>query len=133
SVRFGDPEIKMVGKLCVRPLLAACLNPVARLGEQLFLSYLPPGSITVSNYGYRLVSAIGGSVFFRSVIVALLPRLTEASAREEKQEVERTTRLGVMLMLALSVPLTAFLAVLAKPAALFVFRRGNFSRSEAAL
>ena len=133
AIDVRDPALRSVGKLSIRPLAAAGLNPVARLGEQLFVSFLPPGSITILNYGNRLISAIGGTVFFRSIIVALVPRLTEAHNRGDERDVLRITGLGLRMMLAISVPLTAFMAVLAKPAALAVFQRGNFTRASAAL
>jgi putative peptidoglycan lipid II flippase len=133
EIDFRDPALRGVGSLSVRPLAAAGLNPVARLGEQLLVSFLPVGSISILSYGNRLISAIGGTVFFRSVIVALLPRLTEASNRGSKQEVLRITGLGLRMMLVVSVPLTAFMAVLARPAALAVFQRGNFTRDAANL
>jgi len=117
----------------MRPFAAAGLNPVARLGEQLMVSFLPPGSITILNYGYRLISAIGGTIFFRSVVVAIVPRLTEAHLRGDNRETLRITGLGMRIMLALSVPLTVFMAVLAKPAALAVFQRGNFTHASASL
>jgi murein biosynthesis integral membrane protein MurJ len=129
----GAPEMRAVGKLCLRPTVGAGLNPVARVGEQLFVSFLPPGSITILNYGYRLISSIGGTVFFRSVVVALVPRLTQATAEHKEDRVLSTTALGVRIMLVLSVPLTAIMAVLARPAALVVFRRGNFARNDAVL
>jgi murein biosynthesis integral membrane protein MurJ len=128
-----DPAVAEVGRLCVRPLLGAGLNPVARVGEQAVVSFLPPGSITILNYGGRLISAIGGSVFFRSVVVALVPRLTQATARKDQEEVQRITRLGVQIMLAVSIPLTVFVAVLAQPAAVAIFQRGDFSRSDSVL
>ncbi len=128
-----NPELRAVGTLSLRPFVAAGCNPVARLGEQLMVSFLPPGSITILNYGYRLISAIGGTIFFRSVVVALVPRLTEAHVRGDEAEVLRITGLGMRIMLALSVPLTVFLAILAKPAALVVFQRGNFTHTSASL
>ena len=78
ALDLGDEQLRSVGKLCVRPLGAAGLNPVARVGEQLIVSFLPTGSISVLNYGFLVNSAVGGTVFFRSVIVALVPRLTDA-------------------------------------------------------
>lgn len=133
GINVRDPALRGVAHLSVRPLLAAGLNPVARLGEQLLVSFLPPGSITILSYGNRLISAIGGTVFFRSVVVALVPRLTEAHNQGNEREVLRITGLGLRMMLAISVPLTAFMAVLARPAALAVFQRGSFNRSSAAL
>jgi peptidoglycan biosynthesis protein MviN/MurJ (putative lipid II flippase) len=113
--------------------LAAALNPLARVVEQLFVSFLPKGSITILNYAFRLISAIGGTVFFRSVMVVLLPRMTTASNRHDQAAVARLTNSGARIMLGLSIPLTAFMAVLAKPGALIVFHRGKFSRADAAL
>jgi putative peptidoglycan lipid II flippase len=128
-----DPELKALGKLSVRPLAGAGLNPAARVCEQLVVSFLPPGSITILNYGYRLISAIGGSVFFRSVMVTLLPRLTRASAQGDEAEVGHVTRLGLQMMLAVSLPLTAFMAVLSGPLVRALFRRGSFSAADASL
>jgi len=130
---FGNRDVAAVAGLSGRPLVAAGLNPVARLGEQLLVSFLPVGSITLLNYGMTLVNAIGGAVFFRSVMVTLLPRLTTASAAGDEEGVRRTTVLGIELMLAVAIPLTAFMAILAKPAARALFIRGHFSRADASL
>jgi putative peptidoglycan lipid II flippase len=133
ALDLRDEQLRSVGKLCVRPLGAAGLNPVARVGEQLVVSFLPTGSISVLSYGFLINSAVGGTVFFRSVIVALVPRLTDAHNRDGKEEVRRFTGLGVRIMLAISLPLTAFMAVLGKPAAIAVFHRGHFTLAEADL
>jgi murein biosynthesis integral membrane protein MurJ len=133
ALDLGDEQLRAVGKLCVRPLGAAGLNPVARLGEQLIVSFLPTGSISVLNYGFLVNSAVGGTVFFRSVIVALVPRLTDAHNLGGQAEVRRVTGLGVRIMLAISLPLAALMAVLGKPAAVAVFDRGKFTLVEAAL
>jgi murein biosynthesis integral membrane protein MurJ len=133
ALDLGDEQLRSVGRLCVRPLGAAGLNPVARVGEQLIVSFLPPGSISVLSYGFLINSAVGGTVFFRSVIVALVPRLTDAHNRGGQSEVRRITGLGVRIMLAISLPLAAFMAVLGKPAAIAVFHRGNFLLPQAEL
>jgi putative peptidoglycan lipid II flippase len=130
---IGDPDVRATGRLVVRPLAGAALNPLARVGEQMLVSFLPPGSLTIMRYGYRLVSAIGGAVLFRSVMVVLLPRLTRATASGDERETRQLTRLGLRLMLVVSVGLTAVMAVLAKPAAIALFHRGRFTRDEAAL
>lgn len=133
AIDLRDKDLRGIGTLSIRPLAAAGLNPVARVGEQLIVSFLPVGSITILNYGYMVVSAVGGTVFFRSVIVALLPRLTDAHNRDDHEGVLRFTRLGMQVMLAISLPLTAFMAVLAAPAVLAVFHRGSFNQASAQL
>ncbi len=132
SFKFRDPDVTAAIRLTGRPLLAAALNPLMRVIEQSFVSYLPSGSITILTYAVRLVNAIGGTVFFRSVMVVLLPRFTRAHAVEDHEATERFTDAGIKIMLALSIPLTAFMAILAKPGALVVFHRGRFTHSEAA-
>jgi peptidoglycan biosynthesis protein MviN/MurJ (putative lipid II flippase) len=133
TLALADPELRSTGRLAIRPLLGAGLNPAARTCEQLIVSFLPSGSITTLNYGYRLISAIGGSVFFRSVMVTILPRLTRASATGDDAEARRVTTLGLRMMLAVSLPLTAFMAVLAGPLVRVLFRRGNFTEADASL
>jgi putative peptidoglycan lipid II flippase len=128
-----DPDIVAAGRLLARPLAGAGLNPLARVAERALVSFLPAGSITLLNYGYRLISAIGGSVLFRSVMVALLPRLTEESHDTDAGRFRDTTRLGVRIMLVLSIPLTGLMLVLAEPAAVAVFHRGQLTRDDAML
>ena len=129
--RLADEHFRSVARLSMRPIIAGGLNPVTRIAEQVLLSYLPAGSITIVAYGYRLISAVGGTIFFRSVMVTLLPRLTAAESRPA--ELANLARQGLRIMLALSLPLTAFIAVLATPGALVVFQRGRFTRADALL
>ncbi|MDQ6719187.1 MAG: oligosaccharide flippase family protein [Candidatus Dormibacteraeota bacterium] len=131
SLRLRDEHFRSVAKLSVRPIVAGGLNPVTRVAEQVLLSYLPTGSITIVAYGYRLISAVGGTIFFRSVMVTLLPRLTAAGSKPA--ELNKLAGQGLRIMLALSLPLTAFVAVLATPVALVVFQRGQFTREKALL
>jgi putative peptidoglycan lipid II flippase len=128
-----DPEVRAAGRLLVRPLAGAGLNPLARVAERALVSFLPSGALTLLAYGYRLISAIGGSVLFRSVMVALLPRLTEEAHRDDVREFRRTTNLGVRIMLAISIPLTTLMAVLSVPATIAIFNRGNLGRDDAEL
>jgi murein biosynthesis integral membrane protein MurJ len=128
-----DPDVVEMGKLSVRPIVAAGLNPLESVVEQSFASFLPAGSITIINYAYRLISALGGTVFFRSVVVALIPRLTEATTKKNERQVSHITVLGVQIMFVLSMPLTAFVVVLSHPTIRVLFSRGRFSPHDAAL
>jgi murein biosynthesis integral membrane protein MurJ len=133
TLRAGDGALAGVGRLSVRPGIGGALNPAARLGEQLVVSFLPVGSVSVLGYGSRLIMAIGGTVFFRSVIVTVIPRLTSASTRGNDREVLRISVATVRLMLAISIPLTAFLAILGQPMVRILFERGSLTRSGAEL
>jgi putative peptidoglycan lipid II flippase len=127
------PELAATWRLAVRPFAASGLNPAARVVELLFASFLPPGSATILHYGNRLVSAVGGTVLFRSVIVAVMPRLSRAEAERRRDDADRLVVLGARIMLGLSLPLTAAMAVLALPATRLAFERGRFDPDSATL
>jgi peptidoglycan biosynthesis protein MviN/MurJ (putative lipid II flippase) len=127
------PDVVSTARLSGRPIVSAALNPAARVGEQVIASFLPSGSISILSYGMTLVNAIGGTVFFRSVMVAVLPRLTEAHAKRDSRRFTATARLGLDIMLAVSVPLAVYMAVLADPAARALFHRGKFGGASAVL
>jgi peptidoglycan biosynthesis protein MviN/MurJ (putative lipid II flippase) len=133
NIDVRDGQVRTAARLTVRPMVGATLNPLVRIGEQLVVSYLPTGSITIVNYGYRLISAIGGSVLFRSVIAILLPRLSSAHADHRPAEFQRITRMGIKIMLAIAMPLTPIMVVLAVPATVALFGRGSFSHDDAVL
>lgn len=131
TVHLLTPGVRMTGRVSVRPLVSSGMNPAMRVVEQLFVSFLPPGSITILNYANRLISAIGGTVFFRSVMVVLLPRMTEAWKRKDEQGIRHWTARGLSVMTVLSLPLTAGMLVLSVPGAVAIFHRGRFARSDA--
>ncbi len=128
---LGREDARRIRRLVALPLAGAGLTTVARTAERFFASFLPPGSITILGYGWVVVNSIGGTVFFRSVVVALLPRLSEA--RDDEAATRAILRDGVLLMLTISVPLLVGLVVLAEPLVTLAFQRGAFGPAESVL
>lgn len=133
--RIGRPDGELVAALrrMGRPLLTGGLPPVARLGEVVLLSFLPAGALSLLSYASRLVSGLGGSVFLRSISVALVPRMTEAAARGDLGRQRRTATRGRLLMLLVSLPLTALLVAAAVPLSRLLFLRGGFDSDDVVL
>jgi putative peptidoglycan lipid II flippase len=130
-VRFRDPEIRSTVRLLTLPLSGTGLTMLARAAERFLASFLPAGQITILNYGWVVVNSIGGAVFFRSVVVALLPRL--AAVRDDVVATRRIVADGVRLMGLVSLPLLALLVVLAQPLVALAFQRGAFGVEQATL
>ena len=128
-----DPEVARLGRMAVRPTLGAGLNPLVRIAETFAASFLPNGSVTIVHYGNRLVSAVGGTVLFRSVMIATLPRLTRALAEGRRAAGSSVASLAIRVMAAISLPLTGLGVVLALPMTVAVFSRGEFSEDDARL
>lgn len=130
-VRFRDPEIWIAFRLLRLPLAGTGLNMIARAVERFLASFLAPGSITILNYAWVVVNSLGGAIFFRSVVVALLPRLSEA--RHDDDASRRIVGDGVRLMGLISIPLTAIVIVIAGPLVTLFFQRGAFDSASAML
>jgi putative peptidoglycan lipid II flippase len=77
------------------------------------------------------VNSIGGAVFFRSVVVALLPRLSEA--KDDEGSTRRILGDGILVMAMISIPLMVAVMILAQPLVAVAFQRGAFDASQAAL
>ena len=130
-VRFRDPEIRSTVRLLTLPLSGTGLTMLARAAERFLASFLPAGQITILNYGWVIANSVGGAIFFRSVVVALLPRL--AAVRDDVVATRRIVADGVRLMGLVSLPLLAFLVVLAQPLVALAFQRGAFGVEQATL
>jgi putative peptidoglycan lipid II flippase len=130
-VRFRDPEIRAAFRLLRLPLAGTGLSLLARAVERFLASFLPAGSITIMNYAWVIVNSLGGAIFFRSVVVALLPRLSEA--RHHDRASTEIVGDGIRLMGIVSIPLTAVVAVLSVPIVTLFFQRGAFTHASAEL
>lgn len=130
-IRFRDPEIRGAFHLLKLPLAGTGLSMLARAVERFLASFLPAGSITILNYAWVVVNSLGGAIFFRSVVVALLPRLSEV--RRDDDAGRQIVGDGVRLMGLISLPLTAVVVVLAEPLVTLFFQRGAFTVSSAVL
>ena len=131
AVRLGDPDVRASYRLLGLPLAGTGLSLFARAVERFLASFLPPGSITILNYAWVVVNSLGGAIFFRSVVVALLPRLSEV--RRDDRRSRMIVQDGLRLMGLISFPLTALLVVMADPIVRLFFQRGAFSEAAAAL
>jgi putative peptidoglycan lipid II flippase len=130
-VRLHDPEIRAAFRLLRLPLAGTGLTMLSRTAERFLASFLPTGSITILNYAWVVVNSLGGAVFFRSVVVALLPRLSEARGDDDASR--RIVADGIRLMSLVSIPLTALVVALADPLVRLFFQRGAFTGASAAL
>lgn len=126
SLHINDPRVRAASALSTRPTVSSLLNLGNRLVEQGIASFLPAGSITILSYSQRLISAVGGGIFFRPITVALLPRLADAEHSGDRRAVGSLVRRGLRVAIAVSLPLTVFTVALSSPTIRLVFHRGNF-------
>jgi putative peptidoglycan lipid II flippase len=94
--------------------------------ERIIASFLPAGTLTALNYGFKiqgtLAELLGGSVG-----TAALPALSRAVARKDYEEEHRTLRDTLGISLVLLSPMTVFCLLLNQSIIRLVFQRGNFT------
>jgi putative peptidoglycan lipid II flippase len=74
-------------------------------------------------------------VLFRSVMIAILPRMSRAHSTTDgdRTQFDDLTRLGLRLMYVVALPLTALAIVLAIPATQSLYQHGQFDHDQATL
>jgi len=94
--------------------------------ERIIASFLPAGTLTALNYGFKIQGALtellGGSVG-----TAALPALSRAVARKDHEEERATFRETLRISLVLLSPMAVFCLLLNHSIIRLFFQRGNFT------
>ncbi len=94
--------------------------------ERIIASFLPAGTLTALNYGFRIIGTLA-ELLGGSVGTASLPSLSRAVARQEHQEERQIIRDTLGISLALLAPMMVFCLLLSQDIIRLVFQRGNFT------
>jgi putative peptidoglycan lipid II flippase len=94
--------------------------------ERIIASFLPAGTLTALNYGFRILGTLA-ELLGGSVGTAALPALSRAVAREDHQEERRTLRDTLEISMLLLTPMAVFCLTLSHSIIRLVFQRGNFT------
>jgi putative peptidoglycan lipid II flippase len=89
------------------------------------------GAVSWLNYAFRLMYLPLG-LFGVSIATASIPRIARRVAAEDHDGLRQTISTGVSMMLALTVPATLGLVVLARPIVALLFERGHFTPADTA-
>lgn len=102
----------------------------SHLIDQSLAAMLSSGSVSVLNYGTRLVS-VALSVGPAALNTAAFPRLAALAASGKTQEVHSAVRRYALLSLSITVPVSALLMFVSLPMVEFAFRHGAFTNADA--
>jgi putative peptidoglycan lipid II flippase len=100
--------------------------------ERMIASFLPPGTITALNYGYKILATLS-ELLAGSVGTAALPALSRAVAAPAREERQRTFRTTLEISLVLVSPVTVFCLLLSRNIIRLLFERGRFTPEATAL
>jgi putative peptidoglycan lipid II flippase len=126
---FRDEGVRRVGRLMVPTVIGLAVNDVNQVVDTILASMLTEGSVSWLYYGSRLTQLPLGLVGI-AVGTAILPTLSSQSARSDIEGLKETVSFGLRVVLYLTLPAIAGLAVLRLPIAALIFQRGEFTAAD---
>jgi putative peptidoglycan lipid II flippase len=125
---FGHPGVKWIGRLMLPGMLAFAVTQINTLVDMLLATTLSEGSVTALRLGNRVaVQPLG--IFGIAITTAILPTLAAHAAKEDTHKLVEDFAFSLKLMLALLIPSSIGMIVLAKPVIRLLFERGEFTAS----
>jgi putative peptidoglycan lipid II flippase len=94
--------------------------------ERIIASFLPAGTLTALNYGFRILGTLA-ELLGGSVGTAALPVLSRAVTSGNREEEHKTYRDTLEISLLLLTPMAVFCLMLAHNVIRLVFQRGQFT------
>jgi putative peptidoglycan lipid II flippase len=125
----GDPGLRRVLVLMGPGVIGLAATQVNLFVNTLLAASQGTGAVSWLNYAFRLMYLPIG-LFGVSIATAVLPAASRHAAVDDEASVSETLSRGLALMLALNVPATIGLAVLATPIVRLLLERGHFQASD---
>ncbi len=135
---FTDPDLILAGRRVLPVMLGAWLMPVITLTAGALSSYiviegLSEGAVMVAYENAFSVFTIAGGIVVYGLCNYLFPKLAEHYALDGQNAFSGEVTRGLSLVLTVTLPLAAFVAVSAKDIIRLLFLRGNFTEALAAV
>ena len=92
--------------------------------DQAMATWTGPGNVTVLNYGNKLVAVLVGTISL-GLGTAVFPHFSRLAASGDAPTISKTLRSLVVVVAAVTIPLTGLLMLLSYPLAELLFHRGD--------
>lgn len=123
------PALRHIGRLYVPILLGLAVDKLAELLSYRLASHTGDASISWMRYSATMIQFPLGMVV-TAISIAILPTLSRQAADDQPGPFKATLSQGLRLVLALTIPATVGLWVLATPIVALVFEHGNFTPAD---
>lgn len=121
-----DASLRFVGRQYVPVAIGSLLMSSSLVVDQAMAASLGSGSVSVLNYGNKIVALVLGVVAV-SLSTVLFPRFSRLIAEGRRTELTHTIRVFSALIVAASIPLIVVLMIFSEPLVRLVFERGAFT------
>jgi putative peptidoglycan lipid II flippase len=124
-----DEAMRQVAKQCMPMAAGVFLMGSTTLIDQAMAAMLGPGSVSILNYGTKVVAFVLG-IASVAVSTAVFPRFSQMVAAGDWDSIRKILRVYVCTVLLASIPITALLVVFSEPLVRILFERGAFTASD---
>jgi putative peptidoglycan lipid II flippase len=126
--RMGE-AMRRVTKQFMPMAAGAFLMGSTTLVDQAMAAMLEPGSVSILNYGTKVVAFIVG-IASVAMSTAVFPHFSRMVTAGDWDSIRKILRLYVGAALLISIPITALVVVYSKPLVGLIFERGAFTASD---
>ncbi len=126
---ISDPGLRKILKLMIPATIGLSATQINIVIGTNFASSCAEGSVSWLNYAFRLVQLPIG-IFGVTISIAMMPLLAKQAANKNIYEMRKTLISSLVMVLALTIPATAGLILLAEPVTRLIFERGAFSATD---
>ncbi|OFX17980.1 MAG: murein biosynthesis integral membrane protein MurJ [Armatimonadetes bacterium RBG_16_58_9] len=125
SLNFRHPGVVKVGKLALPVILGLSLPQIDVIINKWFASFISDTAPSTLNYANRLMQVPLG-VFAQAAGTAILPTLSAYAARNAIGDLRNAVSFGVRAIMALNIPASVFMVVMADPMIRTVYLNGAY-------
>lgn len=125
-LQIKDPGLTRILKLMIPATIGLSATQINIFINTNFAASCAEGSVSWLNYAFRLVQLPIG-VFGVALSIAMMPLLAKQAAQKNIGEMRTTLVSSLVMVLALTIPATAGLILLAEPIIRLIFEHGAFT------
>lgn len=129
NLNLRHPGVKRVGALALPVILGLSLPQIDVIINRLFATYVSDIAPAALNYANRLMQVPLG-IFAQAAGTAILPTLSAYAARNAIDDLRSGVSFGLRAILALNIPASVFMAVMAGPIVRAIYLGGEFRLSD---
>lgn len=129
SLNLRDPGVRRVGQLAIPVILGLSLPQIDVIINKWFASFVSESAPAALNYANRLMQVPLG-VFAQAAGTAILPTLSAYAARNAIGDLRNSVSFGLRTILALNIPATFFMIVMADPLVRTIYMSGKFTAAD---
>ena len=127
-----DPAIKKLLYLTYPFLLSVLVTQGAGITYRILVSDLAPGSLAAIKFAEKITQLLT-IIFLNSVTMVIYPIMSTKAARHDMIGMRDTISSSIRLIFFVTMPIITGVALLRLPIVSFIYQRGSFSATDAAL